>query len=422
MNGVKYSEYDGKVIEAEGKYFFIISDYVGNEVNFTVEVDSSVAFSVKGTYSMDGTTYVSRYGLTLTVNEEILQFNVESDNDVYFASGERVTAEGTYNVTIVDAVGNKAEVALVIDQTAPVITASVENGGITKNVVTIQIEGADLIRLSSTKLDEPVVLEKECTWSESGTYTIIATDIAGNESRYRFTIDDVVEVTTSPMLMPGQIVSEAVTFDFDEEAVKFVTLNGVTIDYRNTFREVGQYTLTATDEQGNVYSTSWTIIPAKANAYDISASEGYTIVSGTLNGESISVENGIDTSKDGIYSFVFSGEGGEYVLEFVVDTVAPTVKITQEKKQVVFSAADKENVTYELYLDGELVSCKPNEPIIERGNYKLIVTDELGNSSEYTFSLDYINTYGIIVIALGAGLVLAAVVGMIVYRKRQSVK
>ena len=119
---------------------------------------------------------------------------------------------------------------------------------------------------------------------------------------------------------------------------------------------------------------------------------------------------------------MFAGGGGEYVLEFVVDTVAPTVKITQEKKQVVFSAADKENVTYELYLDGELVSCKPNEPIIERGNYKLIVTDELGNSSEYTFSLDYINTYGIIVIALGAGLVLAAVVGMIVYRKRQSVK
>ena len=422
MNGVKYSEYDGKVIEAEGKYFFIISDYVGNEVNFTVEVDSSVAFSVKGTYSMDGTTYVSRYGLTLTANEEILQFNVESDNGVYFASGERVTAEGTYNVTIVDAVGNKAEVALVIDQTAPVITASVENGGITKNVVTIQTEGADLIRLSSTKLDEPVVLEKECTWSESGTYTIIATDIAGNESRYRFTIDDVVEVTTSPMLMPGQIVSEAVTFDFDEEAVKFVTLNGVTIDYRNTFREAGQYTLTATDEQGNVYSTSWTIIPAKANAYDISASEGYTIISGTLNGEAISVENGIDLSKDGVYSFVFSGEGGEYVLEFVVDTVAPTVKITQEKKQVVFSAADKENVTYELYLDGKLVSCKPNEPIIERGSYKLIVTDELGNSSEYIFSLDYINTYGIIVIALAASLVLAAVIGMIIYRKHQSVK
>ena len=265
-------------------------------------------------------------------------------------------------------------------------------------------------------------IENECTWSESGTYTIIATDIAGNESRYRFTIDDVVEVTTSPMLMPGQIVSEAVTFDFDEEAVKFVTLNGITIDYRNTFREVGQYTLTATDEQGNVYSTNWTIIPAKANAYDISASEGYTIISGTLNGEAISVENGIDLSKDGVYSFVFSGEGGEYVLEFVVDTVAPTVEIIQEKKQVVFSAADKENVTYELYLDGELVSCKPNEPIIERGNYKLIVTDELGNSSEYTFSLDYINTYGIIVIALGAGLVLAVVVGMIVYRKRQSIK
>ena len=422
MNGVKYSEYDGKVIEAEGKYFFIISDYVGNEVNFTVEVDSSVAFSVKGTYSMDGTTYVSRYGLTLTANEEILQFDVESDNDVYFVSGERVTAEGTYNVTIVDAVGNKAVVSLVIDQTAPVISASVENGGITKDVVTIQVEDASSTRLTSSKLDEPLFIENECTWSESGTYTIIATDIAGNESRYRFTIDDVVEVTTSPMLMPGQIVSEAVTFDFDEEAVKFVTLNGITIDYRNTFREVGQYTLTATDEQGNVYSTNWTIIPAKANAYDISASEGYTIISGTLNGEAISVENGIDLSKDGVYSFVFSGEGGEYVLGFVVDTVAPTVEITQEKKQVVFSTADKENVTYELYLDGELVSCKPNEPIIERGNYKLIVTDELGNSSEYTFSLDYINTYGIIVIALGAGLVLAAVVGMIVYRKRQSIK
>ncbi len=111
-------------------------------------------------------------------------------------------------------------------------------------------------------------------------------------------------------------------------------------------------------------------------------------------------------------------EDGEnsYDLTLTVDTVAPTVEITQEKNQVVVGSANKENVTYLLLCDGKEVAFAPGQAITENGEYILTVTDELGNVSQYTFTLNYINTFGIIVIVVLC-LLAAAAIGVVLYSR-----
>ena len=62
------------------------------------------------------------------------------------------------------------------------------------------------------------------------------------------------------------------------------------------------------------------------------------------------------------------------------------------------------------------------QEITATGDYVLIVTDELGNTTQYTFSLHYINTFGIIVIAFGCALVVAVIIIVIVARRKQGVR
>ncbi len=162
-------------------------------------------------------------------------------------------------------------------------------------------------------------------------------------------------------------------------------------------------------------------MPSSANNYLITAPDDYQIFV-AKDGNDYAVGVSVELKDNGNYSLVFSNGENEFALDLTVDTVAPEIEITQEKNQVVFSKANKDNVTYMLYRNGELVNCSPNSIITERGNYELIVTDALGNESVYYFELDYINVYGIVVIALGAVVALAVVIGVIVYRRKQSIK
>lgn len=75
-----------------------------------------------------------------------------------------------------------------------------------------------------------------------------------------------------------------------------------------------------------------------------------------------------------------------------------------------------------LYRGGKQVDCVLGREITKTGDYVLVVTDELGNTTQYTFSLHYINTFGIIVIVFGCVLLLAVIIIVIVARKKQGVR
>lgn len=421
-NGTKYEPYNGEQLDEERKYFFVVSDYLGNSCNFTITVDASVSFALKGSYvEAEDNLFVSQYGVSILVEEDYTEFTVNGVVNQSVIAGERITVEGSYDVHICDVRGNTVDFVLNIDKTAPIITANIENGAVTKEQVHISIEGAARAYYKAVS-GEIIDIDTLCDISEEGSYTITATDVVGNQSTFKFKIDSSVDFLTVPAIIPGQIIASDVSFNFNEKVTTVLMLNEEEIPFAAHLSTAGQYRLSILDEVGNICELDFTIVAPAAQRYDIPIPSDFT-VEATKDGEYFEVGDALQLSDDGAYSFVFYGlHGDQYELELKVDTSVPKVEITQSRNQVTFSAANKENVTYELYLDGELVSCSPNTPITQRGSYRLVVYDDLGNMSIYVFTLNYINVYGLVVIGLAVLVAMIIFIGIIVYRKRQSVR
>lgn len=417
----KYEQYTGTVFEEEKNYSFIIRDYVGNETAFTVNLDRSVKYEIKGSYVTDKDgAIVSRYGVSVQALENFARFTVNGEVNQSVISGERITIEGEYRTFIEDMQGNTIAFIIRIDTTAPIISASIDNGGIANKEVQIEIDGAASAYYRDSA-GNVINIDGSCVISNNGSYTIIAKDLVGNESSYKFSIDSVVDVRTQPLIKSGQIFTEQVSFSFNERVTTELWFNNEPIEFLSNLSDAGSYRLRAVDELGNAYEVEWIIIAPIANSYDFEIPKDYQARL-IKDDNVVSISNSVKLSKDGLYTLELAKDDFTYSVEFTVDTVAPTVTITQEKNQVTFSKADKDGVVYTLYLNGEEIKCSPNSTFTERGNYRLIVTDELGNSNSYEWKLDYINTYGIVVIVIASVTVLGIVIGVLIYRRRQSVR
>lgn len=420
---MKYIGYDGKARNAEGIYNFMLIDFIGNTSTFSVRIDLTVEYTLRGSYTQfEDNGFVTRTNFLLEADEDLAYYSISaaSSGDQY-ALGERLTAEDEYLAVLEDLHGNRIELRLVIDQTAPVIAlGGVEPDGTTNGDVVIAIDGSASAYYRISGQEGQTAIADSVTVSADGYYTVFAEDLAGNEATLTFRIDKIVEVTLSPAILNGQILSGGISFEWDEQIESIVcTKDGAEISYRTgMISEPGSYTLTAADKPGNTRSWSWTILPAVSKAYSFEIPAGWAV--SVLSGGNVvsdAVTDGrIELSRTGEYVLTFEDGENSYDLTLTVDTVAPTVEITQEKNQVVVGSANKENVTYLLLCDGKEVAFAPGQAITENGEYILTVTDELGNVSQYTFTLNYINTFGIIVIVVLC-LLAAAAIGVVLYSR-----
>ncbi len=75
-----------------------------------------------------------------------------------------------------------------------------------------------------------------------------------------------------------------------------------------------------------------------------------------------------------------------------------------------------------MYKNGSKIDYTLGSEIKAVGDYQLRIVDELGNVNEYEFSLNYINSFGIVVIVLGIALAIGIAVIIIFSRLKQKVK
>lgn len=426
---LKYTIYDGSACSAEGIYNFMLVDFVGNTSTFSVRIDLTVGYTLRGSYvQFEDNGFVTRSNFLLEADEDLAYYSISSvsSGDEY-ELGERLTVEDEYLAVLEDLYGNRIELRLVVDKTAPIIAlGGVEPDGTTNGDVVIAIDGSAIAYYRISGQEGQTAIGDSVTVSADGYYTVFAEDLAGNEATLTFRIDKTVEVTLSQEIFDGQILSAGISFEWDEQINSIVcTKDGVEISYRTgMLSEPGSYMLTATDIPGNTKSWTWTILPAKSQSYSFEIPAGWTV--SVLSGGNVAsdavTDGKIELSRTGEYVLTFEDGENSYDLTLTVDTVAPTVEITQEKNQIVIGSASKENVTYSLLRDGKEVAFAPGQAITENGEYILTVTDELGNSSQYTFTLNYINTFGIIVIVVLCVLAVAGI-GVVLYaRTHQRIK
>lgn len=426
-HGTKYEAYDSAVRSAEGTYYLLVTDLVGNSFDFTVTIDKTVEYKLKGSYqTYEGNRFYTRYGVTLEVNEPMAAFEVSSDAGNTVTLGEKISKEDTYFVVLEDEVGNRLSIVIVVDYQPPVIALEgVNEENVTGGDVTVKISDFETAECRKTGSEEAIQITDFSTFTEDGYYTVRAYDRAGNEATVSFRVDKTVEATPSVTLLSGQYITGEISFQFDETmSAVILKKDGAELGYSGgTIRETGKYVLTVTDLVGNVAVWKWEILPAAARSYLFAVPDGYAVTA-TLDGAATDVvrAGSVALEKDGRYSLTFSSGEQSFVVELRVDTVAPTVQIEQSKDKVVISEPNKENVTLTLYLDGKQVDCALGQEITETGDYVLAVTDDLGNMTQYTFSLHYINTFGIIVIVFGCVLVVAVIIIVIVARRKQGVR
>lgn len=366
--------------------------------------------------------------------------------------GTVIETEGKHTVTVFDEYGNTCDYTVIIIRNAPSIQYAIGEGSTNnasfdrtyyfKDEVSVSITDAldemamfRIYRVIDEDESELVAIKsigESFTLSESGTYTVVAVNHAGDSQSFNLVISRnapsvsltenaeekqlVIKVTPSTDAeshIQTLIIQKStdggntwVTLDTDDfgTAIELDTLT-----YK--FRTSGIYKVTITDEFrtgiDSIVSEKNYTQPAPTGELDGVENGGHTntevefsweddaIVTVTKNGEKIEYKSGAKLTEDGDYTITFENhDGHKTVYTFTIDTVAPTISVEGAKSEGatntnVSVAFEGEGITATLEKDGTEVSdYASGTAITEDGKYTVIVTDEAGNVTETSFTID----------------------------------
>ena len=426
-NGAGYYAYDGSPLSDDATYTFTLTDKIGNRKDVLVIIDKNISFRVNGDYAFDENgNYVSRSWLSITISEEMSVFYIMAEDGTKYGAEERLMAEGTYAVVMKDASGNELSgLCLIIDKTPPVITLEgVQLDGATSGNVVVRITGASEAWYSFNG-GAKVPIQDGQNFVADGSYSITASDIVKNNAHASFFIDRSVDVTPSREVVFGQIISESISFSFGEPVTAFLKKDGAENLYtRGDISEPGEYELSAKDELGNEKIYSWVIVPQRAREYSIKVGDFFVAVAKDGLVYSAAVNAGIlKLNETGTYTLEFNNATARWSLNLEVDRVNPSVEIENTGKSVKISNPNKDGVTYTLYLNGakKAFNLSKIAELTEKGKYRLVCEDELGNVSEYDFELNYLGGTTVILIVVVCVLVAGGVVAAVLMRFKRKI-
>ena len=230
----------------------------------------SVPYAVKVTLTPDECVFSDNYGGT-----EIWDNGngIMEEDYKYFYDNEPLvltfTENGTYHVRFSDEVGNVTVESVTIsgiDRTEPNITLGELSGGGQSASIPITVDKDCTVSVDGRELAFTAGVEQTISFSNNGSYTIVATDSAGNKSERVVTVGNIDRIVPSIAFTTGTIyvlqngdadeysnqlssgytvwdnktAVEDLTVTFDASAVKLDTAGMYTVVY------------TVTDEVGNV--------------------------------------------------------------------------------------------------------------------------------------------------------------------------
>ena len=363
--------------------------------------------------------------VTFTWTDEA-KVTVKKDGEIMeYVSGKKLTEDGAYEITFENYDGYMATYSFVIDKTAPELKIDgAQNGAATNSNVTVSVPESDLT-VQLYKDGELVGNYKSGTpLSAEGSYRITATDAAGNITEVSFTIDKSVNFAAD--IYDNAIVN-SMTFTANENLTVNVTKNDEAIAYAfgEVLTEPGNYVVTLTDELGNIETYSFTITDPLVQKFF----HNFDNVSGldkvSVNGEETRLNYGdLTLDKSGTYEIAVTVNGKDYTFTVTVDSTAPAITLTgvenngSTKGGVTLSDLT-EKATVEVYKNGEKINYKLGDELTEDGQYRVVLTDELGNTNEYNFEILYsVNGGAVALIVIVLLVVIGGIVTVIVMRKK----
>ena len=363
--------------------------------------------------------------ITFTWTDEAI-VTVKKDGEIVeYVSEQKLTENGSYEITFENYDGFSSTYSFVIDKTAPELgLKGVQNGSATNGDVTVSVPESGLT-VQLYKDGELVGnYESGTPLTEEGSYRIAATDAAGNVTEVSFTIDKSVDFAAD--IYDNAIVN-SMTFAAGENLTVSVTKDGEAVAYKfgDTLTAAGSYTTILTDELGNSKTFSFTIAEPLVQKFF----HNFDNVSGldkvSVNGEETRLNYGdLTLDKSGVYEIAVTVNGKDYIFTVTVDATAPAATLTgvenggSTKGGVTLSDLT-EKAAVEVYKDGEKIEYALGSELTEVGQYRIVLTDELGNSAEYTFEILYsVNGGAVALIVIAVLVVVGVIVTVVIMRKK----
>jgi urease beta subunit len=381
----------GTLINQERNHVLIVTDPAGNitTVSFTIDKTPPVVSGVE-----EGNYYNTDRTITFTEGTATLNSNL-------FTSGQSVTIDGSYTLVVTDLAGNITTINFVLDKAAPIITVDPYNLDPTNLDITVTVS-----------VNEGSLNVTSHTFTENGSFTFIATDLAGNVTNRTITITNIDKNAPAVSGVSNNAfynVNRTIVFDKGTG-----TLNGVAFVSGTIVSEEGSYTLIVTDDAGNSTTVSFVIDKTapivsgvENNTYynsnrTITFNEG----SATLNGNALT--SGTLVSAENSYEIIVTDlAGNTTTINFVLDKTAPIITI-----QPYESVLPVSSVTVSVTVNEGSLNAS-SRLFTANGSYTFIATDLAGNTSQTTVVISNIG-YTLNYTLVGTGGDLIAMVNSIV--------
>ena len=352
---------------------------------------------------------------------EDVEITVEDENDVTITltkdeqaleDTSKTSGDGIYTLTVIDKSFNETKVTFTVDGTKPVFNG-LEDG---KHYEEITIDVEDLTNtgiMISQDYQPEILIQNGTTIAIEGTFTLTATDEAGNSNTITVVVDknaptiertsDVEYPTADEKVTIKDRYLNTVVVEGPEQEGTYTEFtvdenkeNG-TIEF--TFTKEGTYKVTATDTIGNVTEETFTIDKTAPIINGFETNKYYynttikpelietNIASYTLNGEEY---DGKEITEDGHYVLVATDKAGfTTTVKFAIDTTAPTITGIDKDfiNKTVTPVIEDENFAYATINKLPYI---PGTPIFLYGKYELVAYDKAGNSTTVKFTLDNI--------------------------------
>lgn len=351
---------------------------------------------------------------------------VRKDGEVLeYTSGNALSEDGVYTITFENFDGYKATYSFTIDTVNPVVTIEgADNGEIVNGDVKVIFteDGLSAELFKDGKSLGAYVSDTVIT--ESGSYTIIVRDLAGNKTELAFGIDKFVDFAIN--VNPDGLAN-SVTVIANESIFVSLTKDGESAEYTlgDAITVPAKYTLVLTDKLGNVAEVSFEIVKplVKSFSYNFDNTPGFE--KAIVNGEEKRLNYGtLELFDDGVYEVGVVVNGKVYNFVVTVDGTAPTLVISgvknggSTKGSVVLSDLS-EKADMKVYKNDTEISYTLGDSISEEGVYKVVLTDECGNVTEYTLEiLHSMNSGAVSLIIIGIMFVAGMAILIVSMRKK----
>ena len=344
-----------------------------------------------------------------------------------YRSGVRLSEDGDYVITFENNDGYKVVYEFTIDTKKPTITVNGANNDETvNNDVSISFNESGLKGILFKDGESISEYISETVISEDGYYTLIVTDKANNQSEVSFAIDKTVSYIAN--INDGALANSVIIVE-NEKLEIVVTKNGEVIEYDDgdEITEPADYVVKMTDKLGNSTELSFTIVEPTVTEFKHNFDDLAGFEKVLVNGEETRLNYGtLELFEDGEYEIVVVANGDNNTFYVNIDATAPTLTmkgVTNNGKTngVVVLSDVTEEAEVKVFFNDEEIEYTVGEELSEIGKYKVVVTDECGNTTEYDFSIEKGANIGLFVLI---GIVVIAAAGVIVFfviKKKNSI-